>query len=156
MAIEIKDYKTSYNLTTKQLIAYDTYTHEELINIINELFDNKVCCIYVSFDVYSKDFRKLGFKKFEDGYYLDNNNQCYIYVLRCTNGHLYTGWTNRLHQRIFNHLNKEGAKYTKAFGPCELVYYEVFASKQEAMKREYEIKQFTRAQKEQLILFKNQ
>ena len=151
MAIEIKSYKTNYQLDMIQLIPSNCCTHEDLITEIHALFDKKVCCIYVSFSDYSKEFRKLGFKKYSDGYYLDNNNQNYVYMLRCVNGHLYTGWTNRLHQRISNHLSKDGAKYTKAFGPCALVRYEVFETKQEAMRREYEIKQYSKQEKERLI-----
>lgn len=151
MAIEVKDYQTKYQLNMKQLVAISPYTKEEITYTINKLFENNVCCIYVSFSDYSKEFRKLGFKKYNDGYYLDNNNQNYVYMLRCVNGHLYTGWTNRLHQRISNHLSKDGAKYTKAFGPCALVHYEVFETKQEAMRREYEIKQYSRQEKERLI-----
>ena len=151
MAIEVKDYQTKYQLNMKQLVAISPYTKEEITYSINKLFENKVCCVYVSFSDYSKEFRKLGFKKYGDGYYLDNNNQNYVYMLRCVNGHLYTGWTNRLHQRISNHLSKDGAKYTKAFGPCALVHYEVFDTKQEAMRREYEIKQYSKQEKERLI-----
>lgn len=50
------------------------------------------------------------------------------------------------------HNNGTGAKYTKTRLPVELVYYEEFSTKQEAMKREYAIKQLNRHQKEELIL----
>lgn len=50
------------------------------------------------------------------------------------------------------HNNGTGAKYTKTRLPVELVYYEEFSTKQEAMKREYAIKQLNRRQKEELIL----
>ena len=71
----------------------------------------------------------------------------YTYMLRCTDGSIYTGMTNNLEKRIDEHLSKKGAKYTKTRRPVELVYYEKFETKEEAMKREYAIKQLTRAEK---------
>ena len=65
----------------------------------------------------------------------------YTYIVRCADGTLYTGWTNDL----------KGAKYTKTRRPVELVYFEHFATKEEAMSREYHIKQLKRAQKQALI-----
>lgn len=75
----------------------------------------------------------------------------YVYILRCNDNSLYTGWTNNLEKRLKTHLAGKGAKYTKARLPVELVYYEEFEDKIEAMKREYEIKQLSR--KEKLKLF---
>jgi putative endonuclease len=76
----------------------------------------------------------------------------YTYIVRCADGTLYTGWTNCLEKRVKAHNgNKAGAKYTKAKRPVVLVYYEGFATKEEAMRREYEIKQLTRPQKLKLI-----
>ena len=73
------------------------------------------------------------------------------YILRCADGSLYTGWTNDLEHRVRMHNEGKGAKYTKGRGPVELVYHEVFGTKEEAMRREYEIKQMSRSEKEQLI-----
>ena len=75
----------------------------------------------------------------------------YTYILRCKDNSLYTGWTNNLEKRLEAHNAGKGAKYTKARLPVELVYYEQFETKEEAMKREYAIKQMTRAQKEKLM-----
>ena len=75
----------------------------------------------------------------------------YTYILRCADGTLYTGWTNDLTKRIAAHNAGNGAKYTRSRRPVELVYYELFPTKEEAMQREYEIKQMTREQKEKLI-----
>lgn len=75
----------------------------------------------------------------------------YTYILRCGDGSLYTGWTNHLEKRIADHNAGRGAKYTKAHLPVTLAYYEVFETKEEAMKRECAIKKLTRAQKEQLV-----
>ena len=75
----------------------------------------------------------------------------YTYILRCNDNTLYTGWTNNLEKRLEAHNAGKGAKYTKARLPVELVYYEQFETKEEAMKREYAIKQMTKSQKEKLI-----
>ena len=75
----------------------------------------------------------------------------YVYILRCNDDSLYTGWTNNLEKRLKSHLSGKGAKYTKARLPVELVYYEVFEDKIEAMKREYQIKQLSRKEKLKLI-----
>ncbi len=75
----------------------------------------------------------------------------YTYILKCSDGTLYTGWTNNLEKRLNAHNSGKGAKYTKVRRPVQLMYYEEFATKEEAMKREYAIKHFTRTQKEKLI-----
>ena len=64
----------------------------------------------------------------------------YVYILKCSDDSLYTGWTNNLEKRFKAHSTGKGAKYTKARLPVELVYYEEFEDKIDAMKREYEIK----------------
>ncbi len=75
----------------------------------------------------------------------------YVYILRCNDDSLYTGWTNNLEKRLKTHLAGKGAKYTKARLPVELVYYEEFEDKIEAMKREYKIKQLSRKEKLKLV-----
>ena len=75
----------------------------------------------------------------------------YTYILKCNDNTLYTGWTNNLEKRLEAHNTGKGAKYTKPRLPVELVYYESFETKQEAMKRECEIKKLKRKQKEELI-----
>ena len=75
----------------------------------------------------------------------------YVYMIRCKDGSLCTGWTNNLEKRFRNHCEGKGAKYTRGRGPLELVYYEVFEDKREAMRREYEIKQLKKCEKEKLI-----
>lgn len=76
----------------------------------------------------------------------------YTYILECKDGTLYTGWTNNLEKRVKDHNEGKGAKYTKARRPVSLVYYEEFESKEEAMKREYAIKQMSRSEKLKLTL----
>ena len=68
-------------------------------------------------------------------------------MLRCRDGSLYTGWTNHLAERVAAHQAGRGAKYTKSREPVELCYYEVFHTKEEAMRREYAIKQMSRSEK---------
>lgn len=75
----------------------------------------------------------------------------YTYILKCKDDSLYTGWTDDLKKRITSHNAGKGAKYTKARRPVELVYYEEFQTREEAMKREYAIKQLSRKEKEALI-----
>ena len=76
----------------------------------------------------------------------------YAYILKCSDDTYYTGWTNDLEKRVKRHNEGKGAKYTKVRRPVELVYYEEFATKQDAMKREYAIKQLKKCKKEELIL----
>lgn len=78
-------------------------------------------------------------------------NISYTYIIQCSDGTFYTGWTNDIKRRIEEHNSGRGAKYTRPRLPVDLVYYETFPSKQEAMKREYAIKQMTRKKKEELI-----
>lgn len=75
----------------------------------------------------------------------------YVYILKCRDDSLYTGWTNNLPKRVQTHNRGKGAKYTKARLPVELVYYEEFEDKIVAMKREYSIKKLTRKEKISLI-----
>ena len=75
----------------------------------------------------------------------------YTYILKCSDETLYTGWTNDLERRVKAHNEGKGAKYTKSRRPVELVYYEKFLTKEEAMSREYAIKHMTRKKKEKLI-----
>ncbi|MGL4772864.1 MAG: GIY-YIG nuclease family protein [Clostridium sp.] len=75
----------------------------------------------------------------------------YVYILRCADNSLYTGWTNNLEKRFNDHKNGKGAKYTRGRGPLELVYFEEYEEKKVAMKREYEIKKLSKDQKEKLI-----
>ncbi|MCR4672249.1 MAG: GIY-YIG nuclease family protein [Lachnospiraceae bacterium] len=75
----------------------------------------------------------------------------FVYILKCADGSLYTGWTNDLEKRLKAHNSGNGAKYTRSRRPVEMVYHETFATKEEAMKREFALKQLTREQKMELI-----
>ena len=73
------------------------------------------------------------------------------YVLRCSDGTLYTGWTNDIAARLKAHNSGQGAKYTRGRTPVELVYLERFDTRQEAMRREASIKNMSRVDKLKLI-----
>ena len=75
----------------------------------------------------------------------------YTYILECSDGTYYTGGTNDLEKRVKMHNAGKGAKYTKPRRPVVLAYYEAFQTKEEAMRREWEIKQLSRKEKEQLV-----
>ena len=77
----------------------------------------------------------------------------FVYILRTSANTLYIGQTNDLEKRIQEHKNKTGksARYIRYFSSFELVYSESFTSRQEAMKREWQIKKWTRIKKEALI-----
>jgi putative endonuclease len=75
----------------------------------------------------------------------------FIYILRCSDGSFYTGYINNLEKRLESHNAGNGAKYTRSRRPCEVVYTELFETKGAAMKREYRVKKWTRAQKQALI-----
>lgn len=75
----------------------------------------------------------------------------YTYIVRCNDGTYYTGWTNDIEKRVKTHNEGKGAKYTKTRRPVTLVYYESFQTKEEAMRREWEIKQMKRGDKEKLM-----
>ena len=76
----------------------------------------------------------------------------YTYVVRCADGTFYTGWTTCLERRLAAHNRGTGAQFTRTRRPVTLYYYETWATKSEAMRREWEIKQLSRKEKEKLIL----
>lgn len=79
--------------------------------------------------------------------------QYFVYILRTSSNTLYIGQTNNLEKRMKEHKNKtaKSAKYVKCFSSFELVYSEAYNSRKEAMQREYQLKQWPKAQKEALI-----
>ena len=82
-------------------------------------------------------------------------NNHYVYILECADGTYYTGYTNDLDKRLQAHQNGKGAKYTRGRGPVKLIYSEVYVTKEEAMSREYAIKQLKRQDKVRLIKGEN-
>lgn len=75
----------------------------------------------------------------------------YTYIVECSDGTYYTGWTNDIKKRIIIHNSKKGAKYTRSRTPVKLVYLEQTDTRQKAMSREAQIKRMSRQEKEQLI-----
>lgn len=74
----------------------------------------------------------------------------FVYMVRCTGGTLYTGWTTDPAARLRAHRSGKGAKYTRAHGAAALAYVERCADKPAALRREYALKQLPKAQKELL------
>ena len=74
-----------------------------------------------------------------------------VYMLRCRDGSLYTGWTNDLDRRLKTHAAGRGGKYTRSRLPVQLAYVERFDTPAEARRREWHIKRLTRAEKLRLI-----
>lgn len=75
----------------------------------------------------------------------------YTYMLRCTDGSIYTGMTNDLDKRLSEHISGAGAKYTKSHQAEKLEIAWSSKSKSLACKLEYQIKQLTKQQKEEII-----
>ena len=75
----------------------------------------------------------------------------YTYIVECSDGSFYTGWTNDLERRMKAHNEGRGAKYTKGRRPVKLAYFETYRTKEEAMSREFQIKQMKRKEKEALM-----
>lgn len=76
---------------------------------------------------------------------------CYVYILKCNDDTLYTGWTTDLKKRVKCHNSGKGAKYTRCRLPVKLIYFEKLNDKSSALKREYEIKKLSRNKKLLLI-----
>ena len=68
----------------------------------------------------------------------------YIYILKCSDKSLYTGYTNDIKKRVKNHNLGKGSKYVRSRLPAVLIYSEEFEDKVSAMQREYEIKTWSR------------
>ena len=75
----------------------------------------------------------------------------YVYLLRCADGSLYCGWTTDLERRLRVHNSGKGAKYTRSRLPVELVYWEAFEDRTQALSREWHLKRLSREEKLQLI-----
>lgn len=75
----------------------------------------------------------------------------YVYMLRCRDGSLYTGYTDDPDRRLAVHQSGKGAKYTRSRLPVQLVYREECADKSAALRREFAIKKLTKREKEAII-----
>jgi len=81
----------------------------------------------------------------------DDTATHFVYIVRCSDGTLYTGYTTDVERRVAEHNAGTGAKYTRGRRPVRLVYQEAYATVTEAMQREYVIKQLRRRKKERLF-----
>ncbi|MBM7646479.1 putative endonuclease [Scopulibacillus daqui] len=74
-----------------------------------------------------------------------------VYILECADGSYYTGYTVNINRRMAMHEQGKASKYTRSRRPLKLVHQEKYESKSDALKREYAIKQLTRAEKKILV-----
>ena len=81
-----------------------------------------------------------------------NSNKHYAYMLRCKDNTIYSGYAVDVYKRLAVHNSGKGAKYTRARLPVELIYYEEFENKSDALRREREFKKYTHKQKEQIAM----
>jgi putative endonuclease len=77
----------------------------------------------------------------------------FVYIVRCSDGSLYTGISNDWHARLEAHNTGRGAKYTRSRRPVVLAKLERVGSKSEALKREYQLKSLSKAEKEKEVLY---
>jgi putative endonuclease len=75
----------------------------------------------------------------------------YMYILKCSDNSFYIGHTTNIQERLIRHNSGQGAKWTAARLPVNLIYKESFTSKQESIKRELQIKKWSHKKKEALI-----
>jgi putative endonuclease len=75
----------------------------------------------------------------------------YVYVVECSDGTLYTGYTTDVERRVEEHNAGEGAKYTRGRTPVTVVHTEEFEERGEAMSREATIKEMSREDKKSLV-----
>lgn len=71
----------------------------------------------------------------------------FVYLLRCSDGTLYTGTTNDLRRRVQQHNAGKGARYTAGRRPVDLVYVENCVSRSEALRREAALRKLSHRQK---------
>lgn len=76
-----------------------------------------------------------------------------IYLIRCANGHLYTGITTDVERRLEEHREggAKGAKYLKGKGPLTLAWHQSIGSRSDALKMEIKVKRLPKADKEHLV-----
>lgn len=75
----------------------------------------------------------------------------YVYMVRCNDNSLYVGYTQNLEQRVKQHKAGHGGQYTSEHQVEEIIYQELFENKNDALKRESQLKKWSKAKKEALI-----
>ncbi|MDD4159705.1 MAG: GIY-YIG nuclease family protein [Synergistaceae bacterium] len=73
--------------------------------------------------------------------------KAWVYILMCSDGTLYTGWTNNIEKRLASHNRGTASKYTRGRRPVELIFKKEFCTKEEAMSQEAQIKSLKRSAK---------
>ncbi|MBR2735740.1 MAG: GIY-YIG nuclease family protein [Firmicutes bacterium] len=81
----------------------------------------------------------------------EDGKTAFVYMLECSDGTFYTGWTTDADRRVKIHNRGQGAKYTRSRLPVTLVYLERNRGKSECLRREAAIKKLRRSQKKKLI-----
>ncbi len=76
-----------------------------------------------------------------------------VYILLCSDNSFYIGYTTNLKKRLKDHNNRQGSFYLKSKLPAKLVYYEIYNAKEEAIKRERQLKSWSRQKKINLIKY---
>jgi putative endonuclease len=76
---------------------------------------------------------------------------CYCYILACSDGSYYTGWTTDPERRLRQHNRGTGARYTRCRRPVQLAYLEEHPDRSSAMRREFRIKRMGRKAKDKLV-----
>ena len=82
---------------------------------------------------------------------MEDRKCAFVYILQCSDGSYYTGWSTNVSQRIATHNAGRASKYTRQRLPVRLVYSESQPNRRVAMKREAQIKKWSRVRKEALI-----
>jgi len=77
--------------------------------------------------------------------------QWFLYIIRCNNGHLYTGISTDVERRLGEHRSGKGAKYLRGKGPIELVLQQSIGSHSDALRAEAAVKRLSRKEKEAVI-----
>lgn len=83
----------------------------------------------------------------------ESKGSYFVYILRTSSNTLYIGQTNNLEKRLTEHRNKtsRSAKYIRYFDSFQFIYSEEYHTRIEAMRREYQLKHWTKAKKEALV-----
>ncbi len=71
----------------------------------------------------------------------------FVYILQCADGSFYTGSTNDLEKRFLEHKSGKGGRYTRSHKVIKIIYFEKLSTKSEALKKEAQIKSWTRKKK---------
>ena len=79
----------------------------------------------------------------------------FVYVLLCNNKSLYTGYSDDPERRFLEHKEGKGGKYTRSFKPIKIIHLERYVTKQEALKREKQIKSWSREDKIKILKLKS-